>query len=135
MRSPLGHHWPFVDLEVYRLGGHAILNGAHLYELLFPGALAFTYPPLSAMAFTLLAPLRLALLAAAGALWLEPMWSTLHYGQIDLLIAALVLYDLSRPDASRWKGAPIGLATGLKLTPAIFAVYLLLSRRYRAAAV
>jgi len=173
--SPLGHHWPFVDLAVYRTGGQAILNGAHLYQLRFPGALAFTYPPLSAIAFTLLAPLplavleplvsagsilllpamlgfalrlapisarisreqafRLALLAGAGALWLEPVWTTLRYGQIDLLIATLILYDLSRPDSSRWKGASIGLAAGLKLTPAIFALYLLLSRRYRAAAV
>ena len=173
--SPLGHHWPFVDLAVYRAGGQAIVNGAHLYRLRFPGALAFTYPPLAAMAFTLLAPLRLAtleplvsagsvvllpamlgfalrlppmsrrtsadqaarsaLLAAAAALWLEPVWTTLRYGQVDILIATLVLYDLSRPDSSRWKGAGIGLATGLKLTPAIFAIYLLLSRRYRAAAV
>jgi alpha-1,2-mannosyltransferase len=173
--SPLGHGWPFVDLAVYHWGGQAILNGAHLYRLRFPGALAFTYPPLSAQLFVpltrlriaileplvsagnivllpvmlgfalRLAPLRswltreqavrLSLVAAAVALWLEPMWSTLRYGQIDLLIATLILADLSRPDASHWKGAGIGLATGLKLTPAIFVAYLLLSRRYRAASV
>ena len=173
--SPLGHGWPFVDLAIYRSAGQAILKGSHLYALRFPGALAFTYPPLSALAFTLLAPLklaileplvtagsivllpamlglalrlapmsrrmsrnhaaRLALLAAAAAVWLEPVWTTLRYGQIDLLIATLILYDLSRPETSRWKGAGIGLATALKLTPAIFAVYLLLSRSYRAAAV
>ena len=75
------------------------------------------------------------MLASAAAIWLEPVWTTLRYGQIDLLIGALVLYDLSRPDSSRWKGAGIGLAMALKLTPAIFALYLLLSRRYRAAAV
>jgi alpha-1,2-mannosyltransferase len=79
--------------------------------------------------------IRLALLASAVAVWLEPVWATLRYGQIDLLIGALILYDLSRPDGSRWKGAGIGLAVALKLTPAIFAVYLLLSRRVRAAAV
>jgi alpha-1,2-mannosyltransferase len=45
-----------------------------------------------------------------------------------------VLYDLTRPDTSRHKGAAIGLAAGLKLTPAIFVVYLLITRRYRAAA-
>jgi alpha-1,2-mannosyltransferase len=171
----LGHGWPFVDLAVYRWGGQAISSGAHLYRLRFPGALAFTYPPLSAQLFVPLAKLRLAILeplvsagnivllpvmlgfalrlapvrswltreqavrlalvAAALALWLEPVWSTLRYGQIDLLIATLILADLSRPDASRWKGAGIGLATGLKLTPAIFIAYLLLSRRYRAASV
>src|ERR1039458_3346205 len=73
--SPLGHGWPFVDLAVYRLGGKAILSGAHLYRLRFPGALAFPYPPLSAMAFTLLAPLRLGVLKplmSAGSIVLLP---------------------------------------------------------------
>jgi len=172
--SPLGQHWGFVDLSVYKDGGRAILDGADLYALRFPGALAFTYPPLSALAFTpltllgmgvlkpcvtalsltllfvmlrcalRLAPVdswlsgdqatRLALLAAAAAVWLEPVWTTLRYGQIDLLIGALVLYDLSRPDTSRWKGVGLGLAIGLKLTPVIFTAYLLLTRRFRAAA-
>lgn len=79
--------------------------------------------------------MRLALLAAAAAVWLEPVWTTLRYGQLDLLIGALVLYDLSRPDAARLKGAALGVAIALKLTPAIFALYLLLTRRRRAAAV
>jgi alpha-1,2-mannosyltransferase len=52
-----------------------------------------------------------------------------------MVIAGLVLFDLSRPDQGRVKGIGIGLATGLKLTPAIFVVYLLVTRRYRAAAV
>jgi alpha-1,2-mannosyltransferase len=171
----MGRGWGFVDLTIYRYGGQAALDGAHLYALRFPGALAFTYPPFAALLFTgltvpsmavlrplltagdlLLLPamlafalrlapvsgwlsrgqgLRVALLAAAGAIWLEPVWTTLRYSQIDLLVGALVLYDLSRPDGSRWKGAAVGLAIGLKLTPVIFALYLLLSRRYRAAAV
>jgi hypothetical protein len=76
-----------------------------------------------------------ALVGAAAAVWLEPVWTTLRYGQIDLLIAAFVLYDLGLADARRFKGAGIGLAAGLKLTPAVFAVYLLLTRRSRAALV
>jgi alpha-1,2-mannosyltransferase len=175
LASHLGHGWGFVDLTVYRYGGEAVLRGAHLYDLRFPGALAFTYPPLTALTFTaltvpspellrplltgaslLLLPLmlgfalrlrpldvslgrdraiRLALLASALAIWLEPVWTTLRYGQVDLLIGSLILYDLSRPDASRFKGAGVGLAVALKLTPAIFALYLLLSRRVRAAVV
>jgi Glycosyltransferase family 87 len=173
----MGHGWPFVDLSVYREGGEATLSGRDLYALRFPGALAFTYPPPSALLFTALVPWRmavleplvtaasmlllpvtlalalrlppartcltrgravcLALLASAGPLWLEPVWTTIRYGQIDLLIAALVLYDLSRDRACRWQGAAIGLAAGLKLTPAIFALYLylLLTRRCRAALV
>lgn len=53
---------------------------------------------------------------------------------MDIVLALAVLYDLALPDTSRWKGVAIGLAAGIKLTPAIFAVYLLLTRRYRAAA-
>jgi alpha-1,2-mannosyltransferase len=77
---------------------------------------------------------RLALAAAAAAIWLEPVRTALSYGQVDLFLAAGVLYDLSRPDTSRHKGIATGLAAGFKLTPAIFVVYLLITRRYRAAA-
>jgi alpha-1,2-mannosyltransferase len=173
LASHLGHGWGFLDLAVYRKGGQALLDGARLYALRFPGALAFTYPPIAAMLFaglTLLSPaadhvlvtaaslallpamlycalrlepsaqwltrrhaLVLAFAACAGAVWLEPVWTTLRYGQIDVLIATLVLYDLSRPDSARSKGVGIGLASALKLTPAIFVVYLALTGRLRAA--
>jgi Glycosyltransferase family 87 len=77
----------------------------------------------------------LAVVAAAGALWLEPVRTTLAYGQVNILLALLVTWDLSRPDGTRLKGAALGLAAGIKLIPAIYVVYLLLTRRYRAAAV
>lgn len=73
--------------------------------------------------------------AAAVALWLEPVTVALGYGQIDILIAALVVFDLARPDSARGKGVGIGLAAAIKLTPLLFIVYLLLSRRRRAAIV
>jgi alpha-1,2-mannosyltransferase len=75
-----------------------------------------------------------ALAVAAAAIWLDPARAALGYGQVDIVLAAAVLYDLALPGTSRWKGAAIGLAAGFKLTPAIFAAYLLLTRRYRAAA-
>jgi alpha-1,2-mannosyltransferase len=75
-----------------------------------------------------------ALAAAAVAIWLEPVRTALAYGQVDLWIDAAVLTDLRQNDDSRWKGAAIGVAAGIKLTPAIFAVYLLATLRYRAAA-
>ena len=77
---------------------------------------------------------RLGLTAAAAAIWFEPLWTTLRYGQINVLIAALILFDLSRSDDRRWKGVAIGVAAGLKMTPLIFIVYLAATRRYRAAA-
>lgn len=72
---------------------------------------------------------------AAAALWLEPISVTLGYGQINLLITALVVFDLSRPDEARAKGVAIGVAAAIKLTPLLFIVYLLLSRRGQAAGV
>jgi len=77
----------------------------------------------------------LALAVAAAAIWLEPARATLGYGQVDILLTAAVLYDLSLPDTARRKGMLIGLVAGLKLTPAIFAVYLLVTGRRRAAAI
>jgi alpha-1,2-mannosyltransferase len=71
--------------------------------------------------------------SVAAALWLEPITATLGYGQINLLIALLVVYDLSRRDTARSKGALIGLSAGLKLTPLIFVPYLFFSGRRRAA--
>jgi alpha-1,2-mannosyltransferase len=73
--------------------------------------------------------------AVAAALWLEPVTATLGYGQINLLIALLIVGDLSRRDSARGKGALLGLAAGLKLTPLIFVPYLLFSRRRRPAIV
>jgi alpha-1,2-mannosyltransferase len=75
----------------------------------------------------------LAALAAAAALWLEPISVALGYGQVDLLVAALVVFDISRPDNARGKGVGIGLAAAIKLTPLLFIAYLLLSSRRRAA--
>jgi alpha-1,2-mannosyltransferase len=75
------------------------------------------------------------LIAVAAALWLEPITATLGYGQINLLIALLIVADLTRRDTAKGKGALLGLAAGLKLTPLIFVPYLLLSRRRRAACV
>lgn len=75
------------------------------------------------------------IVATALGIWLEPVFQTLAFGQVNLALAALVLWDLSRADGAPGKGAAIGVAAGIKLTPALFAVYLLLTGRVRAAAV
>ncbi len=80
-------------------------------------------------------PWTVAALAAAAALWLEPVTVTLGYGQVDVLLAALVVFDLSRPDSARTKGVGIGIAAAIKLTPLVFLLYLVCSRRPRAALV
>jgi alpha-1,2-mannosyltransferase len=75
------------------------------------------------------------LCAAALALWLEPVRQTLSFGQVNLVLMLIVVADLCLPDGRWWKGVGVGLAAGFKLTPLIFIPYLLLTRRYRAAAV
>jgi alpha-1,2-mannosyltransferase len=73
-------------------------------------------------------------LLVAVTLWLDPVRTTFYLGQINVVLLALVLLDLTgRP--SRWRGAGLGLAAALKLTPLLFVVYLLLTGRRREAAV
>ncbi|WP_030809518.1 glycosyltransferase 87 family protein [Streptomyces sp. NRRL S-337] len=73
-----------------------------------------------------------ALAVSALLVWCEPVWTTLRYGQINLLLAALVLWDLTRKDSHRFAGIGIGIAAGIKLTPALFAVFLAVAGAVRA---
>lgn len=70
---------------------------------------------------------------AAGTLALEPVWSTLAFGQVNLLLLALVLLDLLVV-RGRANGSLTGIAAAVKLTPLLFVVLLLLTGRRRAAA-
>lgn len=74
----------------------------------------------------------LAFALSAMALWLEPVYMTLYFGQINLVLLVLAMGDLALPDSCRWKGIGIGIAAGMKLTPLIFIPFLLASRRIRA---
>ncbi|MGI8762280.1 MAG: glycosyltransferase 87 family protein [Jatrophihabitantaceae bacterium] len=73
-------------------------------------------------------------LLTAAAVWCEPVFTTVCYGQINLLVLVLVLWDFTRPAESRSRGIALGVAVGLKITPALFVVYLLITRRSRIAA-
>lgn len=75
------------------------------------------------------------LLVGAILFWLEPVQRTLFLGQIELILMALIMWDLCQPDQRWWKGAGVGVAAGMKLVPLIFIPYLLLTRRFRQAAV
>ncbi|NUT96847.1 MAG: DUF2029 domain-containing protein [Saccharothrix sp.] len=162
------HVWPLerwfmYDLDIYRQGGRAVLDGAGLYTSRFNGQ-PFTNTPFSALLFAGFAvvPMEVARLVMAGltiaalacsvwcaarlsgrglpvvagvfavALWLEPVQSSLTYGQVNVVLMALVLLDFR---GHRWQGVGIGLAAAIKLTPGLFVVYLLLTRRFRAAGV
>ncbi|SDM68886.1 alpha-1,2-mannosyltransferase [Streptomyces sp. cf386] len=110
---------PFAVLKAAFLAGNALLVAVLIH---LSARLA---------GLTLDLPVRCA--ATALALWLEPVFQTLLFGQINLALACLVLWDLTRPSGARWKGVAIGVAAGIKLTPAIFIAYLLLRGRLREA--
>ncbi|NHC23603.1 DUF2029 domain-containing protein [Nocardioides sp. IC4_145] len=120
--------------------------------------LPFTYPPFAALLFLPLAalpsPLAAGLLAGASVAalgWtvrllaprlgpaalgllvvglgvLEPLEQTLSFGQVNLLLMALVTAAVLEPDRPRspWL---LGIAAGVKLTPLVFVVLLALVRR------
>lgn len=77
-----------------------------------------------------------ALTACAVAIF-EPVRDTVSFGQVNLLLLVLVLTDLmaSRTGRHRLTGVGIGLAAAIKLTPAVFIGYLVLTGRWRAASV
>lgn len=68
---------------------------------------------------------------------LEPIRHTFDFGQVNFIVWGLVLVDLLvlLPRGSRLSGTAIGVATAIKLVPGIFILYLLATRRWRAAAV
>ena len=155
-----------VDLDVYRLAGRVLLDGGDFYQL--PGPLPFLYPPFAALLAVPLAVLPAALVqiswTIAGALmivallhrwgqtgWRLSLWSTavvfavvpvsqtLAFGQLGIVLVALVVLDLAPgPRVLRGRrllpeGVLTGVAAALKLTPMIFVLYLLAVRRWRAA--
>ena len=73
-----------------------------------------------------------AMLWTAVAIWTEPLRSTFDYGQVNVV---LVLGMLWAAYSSRWwlSGLLVGVAAGIKLTPAITGVYLVGMRRWGAA--
>jgi alpha-1,2-mannosyltransferase len=73
--------------------------------------------------------------ASCLAIAFEPVRETITFGQVNTLLLALVAGDLllGVGRGRRWAGVGIGLATAVKLTPGVFILYLLVTRRWRAA--
>ncbi|MBW0017377.1 MAG: DUF2029 domain-containing protein [Mycobacterium sp.] len=177
-----------LDFDVYRMGARAWLKGIELYgptgsnkfvtELGTP--LAFTYPPIAAIIFSvftimslptasaLFTAITLVLLLYAvylvldslevwpqwavtressavrrgwlaltitgfASLHLEPIWSNFGYGQINVVIMTLALADCLPRRTLLPRGILLGIAIALKLTPAVFLLYFLTKRDWRAA--
>ena len=173
-----------IDIDVYRMGGRAWLDGTELYndatvfETQAGLDLPFTYPPLAAVAFAPFAWLSLPAASAAitvttllllivsthivltrlsvwetsslrGPAWarrlwlavalvapavvfLEPLRANFDFGQINVVLMTLVIADCV-PRRTPWpRGLLLGLAIAVKLTPAVFLLYFLLRRDFRA---
>ncbi len=149
--------WTFLDLTVYRFGGRTVVDGLPLYAGAEPhSGLLFTYPPFAGLVMALLAvpPLWLAagawtatsvaalavtlrsfglgrawlVPATIGMLALDPVRETLLFGQVNLVLMALISYDLLVL-RGRWSGFLVGVAAGVKLTPLIFVALLVLVGR------
>jgi alpha-1,2-mannosyltransferase len=180
----LGHLPYRIDIDVYRMGGQAWLDGRPLYAdgVMFHTLggldLPFTYPPLAAIVFTpftllsfpaasvtitvitlvllvvsttiVLSGLDIwprttvtaepawlrrgwlaAAIVAAALVYLEPIHSNFDFGQINVVLMTLVIADCV-PRRTPWpRGMLLGLAIALKLTPAVFLLYVLLRRDTR----
>jgi alpha-1,2-mannosyltransferase len=75
---------------------------------------------------------RRVMLWTALALWIEPVRTTLNYGQINLVLCAILIGTLA--SARNWVGGVgVGFTAGIKLTPAISGLYFLIQRRWAAA--
>jgi len=69
---------------------------------------------------------------ALGALALEPVWQTLSFGQVNLLLMLVLLVDLLGTHR-RWSGVAVGVVAGIKITPLVFVALLVLTRQRGAA--
>lgn len=69
----------------------------------------------------------------AAGLALEPVYHTLFNGQINTILLAFVLADVWRVAQGRRAGIGVGIAAAIKLTPGIFVLLFLLTRRTKAA--
>lgn len=157
--------WNFVDLTDFYHGGLSVIDRVDIYAprpgvlaFNYPPFAAVVFVPLgliglaaSKVAFTAatlvaylvsLVAIRKAfdvhwstvfLIGAAG-LSLEPVVRTLVLGQIGVILMGLVLADLFLVPA-RFRGVLVGLAAGIKLTPAVFVLYFLFRRDWRGAGV
>ena len=78
------------------------------------------------------------LLALTPFFWFEPIRANFYFGQINLLLAILVVVDLMTTVRVRGRALPrgvlVGVAAALKLIPLVFVAYLVVTRQARAAA-
>ena len=130
---------PIAALLIWPLTCINYLTGLSLWSVLSFGALGliiYTVIGLAARNLSTRAKLNLTLLMFGPCYFLEPIQQNFNYGQINLLLGAMILYDFAKRGERRIpRGLLIGLATAIKLIPGIFILFLLVRRQFRSALV
>ena len=152
----------FLDLDVYQRAGVDVLARTSPYRersalpftyppfaAVLAAPLAWMSPELAGVAMSLVSALALMLTIVvlrtrlglcASSLWwvipgcflLAPVWRTFHFGQVNLVLMAMVILDAFLVP-QRWRGLLTGVAAGIKITPGIYALYYVATRQWRAA--
>ncbi len=118
-RNPTSDIRLHVDLGVYRMGGHALISGASLYDVLYPvSRLPFTYTPFAALLFV-----PLALIPWGYAYLLFSVVSIVALARTCWLLAGQVAPRLPIPVAPRDLTLAL-LGVGLAFEPVIYSVAL-----------
>lgn len=129
-------HWftysPFAALVFAPWSVLPLTLGRLLWQLLSVAAFAGGCAVVMRLAGRPVTRLSLAMAVAAGLL-LEPVYHSLFQAQINLLLFGMILLDVWLVSRGRFGGVWIGIAAAIKLTPAIFIVFLLAAGRTRAA--
>lgn len=72
------------------------------------------------------------IIAGLATLHLEPIRSNFGYGQINVVVMTMVLADCLPKRTLLPRGVLVGLAIAIKLTPAVFVLYFVIKRDWRA---
>jgi alpha-1,2-mannosyltransferase len=154
----------WVDLDVYVRGAAAMIHNEPLYSVsmhglpfTYPAFAAVVFVPFELLgevgarwalttasigcyvlvvavcARRLRMSLAIAGLVGFAGLAFEPFARTILLGQINLVLLALIVVDCLVVPA-RYRGMLIGLATGIKILPGAFILYLILKREWWAVA-
>jgi alpha-1,2-mannosyltransferase len=131
-------HWftysPFAAVAFVPIAALPLVVARVLWDLASVAALVYSCVIVVKLAGYRPSRLLVAGLAAA-AMALDPVYQTLFLGQINLILLALILTDIWRVAQGRDAGIGVGIAAAIKLTPGIFILFFLLTRRTKSAVI
>jgi alpha-1,2-mannosyltransferase len=131
-RAGIGLPFSYPPMAAVLMSPLAVVPMAVAGAVLTLASVALTWVVLRVFTRSLASRISLCWLLPA-ALALEPVRATLNFGQVNIVLMALVAADCLYP-RPRWpRGALVGLAAAVKLTPMAFVLFFLLRGDRRAA--